>query len=323
MVDGFAITGPVQIDGNRGAERCARTGGQGNDAVGQKNSFIDVVGDEQDGFPALSPDRFDFVLERGASESIERAEWFIQKENLRVHGQGPRHRNPLAHPAREFRRFFVSRRDEVYQGNMVFCMVALLCFGPIGKNLVDCQINIFVDSHPGQQRIRLKNNGAVWASPGHLQIVEGESSAVRGAQPGDQGKQRGFAGARIAHDGHELAAFHRQIDVVQHFGPRRSSIVSLGYVFEFEKCHGAFITWDGRTSVVADCLRCFSCSRCFKPAFRDTHEAVEDKSDDADGHDAEDDVFINERVVLLPEKAAHARPAGEHLRRDNHQPGNP
>ncbi len=40
----------------------------------------------------------------------------------------------------------------------------------------------------------------------------------------------------------------------------------------------------------------------------------------ADGQDAEDDVLVDQAVVFLPEKAAHAGRAGQHLGGDDHEP---
>src|SRR3954470_23310818 len=57
-------------------------------------------------------------------------------------------------------------------------------------------------------------------------------------------------------------------------------------------------------------------------ALDDAHQAIEHEPDQTDGEDAEDDVFVDQAVVLLPQEAAHARAAGQHLDRHDDQPGN-
>src|SRR5262245_35711445 len=60
-----------------------------------------------------------------------------------------------------------------------------------------------------------------------------------------------------------------------------------------------------------------------KLAFDHAHQPVEEKPDHANGKYREEDVGVDETVVLLPQKAAYPRGAGEHLRGNDDQPGNP
>src|SRR6185436_18628193 len=85
MVNRFAIARPGKIDFDPGSERGVWPGAEWNDAVGQKNTFVDVIGDQHNGSFVFLPDAGDFVLQNGARQSVQRAEWFIQEENLRFH----------------------------------------------------------------------------------------------------------------------------------------------------------------------------------------------------------------------------------------------
>src|SRR4051812_9137623 len=60
----------------------------------------------------------------------------------------------------------------------------------------------------------------------------------------------------------------------------------------------------------------------FESALGQAHQSIQYKSHHADGDDAEDDMFVNQRVVLLPQESPHPRPPGQHLGRDDYQPGN-
>src|SRR5215471_3014164 len=57
-----------------------------------------------------------------------------------------------------------------------------------------------------------------------------------------------------------------------------------------------------------------------EPCFGKPHEPVEDEADDANRENREQNMRVDQAVVFLPEKAAHARRAGEHLARDDHEP---
>src|SRR5229473_1772997 len=61
-------------------------------------------------------------------------------------------------------------------------------------------------------------------------------------------------------------------------------------------------------------------SNCPQAGFGQTHQPIEGKAHHPDGQDREEDVRVDQAVVLLPEKTADARRAGEHLARDDRQP---
>ena len=113
VVDGRPVARAVNIHGERWAERGVRAGAQGNNAVGQQNAFVHVVGDEHHGFLILLPDAGDFILQRRAREGVERGEWFIEQEYLRVHRQRSRQAHTLSHAAGKFARTFVARGREI------------------------------------------------------------------------------------------------------------------------------------------------------------------------------------------------------------------
>jgi hypothetical protein len=51
VVDGAAVAWPLDVDLERRPERCPWTRAQGNDAIGEQQRFVDVVGDEDDRAP--------------------------------------------------------------------------------------------------------------------------------------------------------------------------------------------------------------------------------------------------------------------------------
>src|SRR5262249_11540221 len=55
--------------------------------------------------------------------------------------------------------------------------------------------------------------------------------------------------------------------------------------------------------------------------FEIAHHAIQEKANQSDRKNAEQNMRVDKTVVLLPEKASHARRPGEHLARNDYQPG--
>src|SRR4051812_24188147 len=60
----------------------------------------------------------------------------------------------------------------------------------------------------------------------------------------------------------------------------------------------------------------------FESALCEAHKAIEDEPDNPDGYNAEDNMLVDQRVVLLPEKTADSGTAGEHFGRNDDEPRN-
>src|SRR3954453_6101127 len=67
-------------------------------------------------------------------------------------------------------------------------------------------------------------------------------------------------------------------------------------------------------------LRYFS-GAIAEPSREQHQRLLERQADDADGEDGDDDVLDLEVVPFVPDPEPYADAAGEHLRRDDHQPG--
>ena len=78
-------------------------GAHHDDAVGKLDGFVDIVGDEDDGFALRLPDAQQFTAHDEAGDGIERAEGLVEKEHVGVDGQRARHFEPLLHAAGERR----------------------------------------------------------------------------------------------------------------------------------------------------------------------------------------------------------------------------
>src|SRR5439155_8164098 len=101
-----------------------------------------------------------------------------------------------------------------------------------------------------KERVVLKNDSAVGTRVGDFEVVQRDGSGIRLYQAGDQGNQRCLACAGITDNGHELAAFDRQVDVLKH---PVASAVAFRDSFKFEKRHGGFAIYDLRFAISSRC----------------------------------------------------------------------
>ena len=75
--------------------------GEDDDAVGQIDRLVDLVGDEQHGLSGFRPDLQQLLLHRFAGLRVERCERLVHQQDLRVHDQRAREIDALLHAAGE------------------------------------------------------------------------------------------------------------------------------------------------------------------------------------------------------------------------------
>src|SRR6266542_3374235 len=97
------IARPLQRHREGRLDRC---GARGHDhhPVGERDRFLQVVRDEDDGGTGTGPQPQQLVLHEAARLHIEGAEWLVHQHDLRLVHQGLCQRDPLAHAAGELMR---------------------------------------------------------------------------------------------------------------------------------------------------------------------------------------------------------------------------
>src|SRR6266508_1591388 len=97
------IARPLQRHREGRLDRC---GARGHDhhPVGERDRFLQVVRDEDDGGTGTGPQPQQLVLHEAARLHIEGAEWLVHQHDLRLVLQGLCQRDPLAHAAGELMR---------------------------------------------------------------------------------------------------------------------------------------------------------------------------------------------------------------------------
>ena len=157
--------GRGKVDAKLRPQRRVRPGLQRDDAVRHDHAFVHVVGDEHDGFLLLAPDADDLVLQLGAGQRIERAQGFVEQQDVRRCRQRARHRNPLAHAAGKFGGSLVHGGREVHHLHVFLDPRPALRLGRAFEHLIDRQRDVLAHVHPRHQRIALEYHTAVRSRP--------------------------------------------------------------------------------------------------------------------------------------------------------------
>jgi hypothetical protein len=118
LLGGDLVAGPGQVDGDGLADAGGR-GRQDQDAVGQVDRLVDVVGDQQDREAGAVPHLEQQVLQVGPGLSVHRRERLVQQQDLGLVGEGAGDGCPLLHPARQLPRVLAALRAQADRGEGV------------------------------------------------------------------------------------------------------------------------------------------------------------------------------------------------------------
>ena len=158
----------------------------------------------------------------------------IKQEHLGVADQGAPDGNPLPLTTRQQRRaaveqaFQMQRPPDLGGAGQPVGLFHPLHFQRKG--------DVFGHRHMGVKRIGLEHHGDLAIRRGHvgdIAAIDADGAGAGILQPGNQPQQGGFAAARGAEQGAELALFHRQFNVADRL--KRPEI--LGQVAEFDMGH--------------------------------------------------------------------------------------
>jgi hypothetical protein len=167
------------------------------------------------------------VLQVGARQRIESAEWFVEKQYLRLHREGASHGHALPHPAGEFARQFVPRGRKVHNFDVLLDMFAPCLRAPLREDLIHRERDVFKHRKPREQAVVLKNQPALRVGTRDGLAIETHRAGVGRNQAAQQVHKRRFPGTGETDEGDELAALDLEIDVRQNLRPIPSRTVAL------------------------------------------------------------------------------------------------
>ena len=163
---------------------------------------------------------------------VQRAEGFIQQQNLWFNRQRARQRHALLLPAGQLRRKAIRQMRKLYHlqqfghfrfdGRRIWALAARQ-YGQAKRNIVE-----YV--HMAKQRVMLEHK-AHFTVPGmqtaYVGAVKADVPAGLMLQPGDNTQQRGFTGARRPEQRHHLSGRDIQRDIIQHLGATKG-LLNIG-----------------------------------------------------------------------------------------------
>ncbi len=126
----------------------ARMGAEHEDAVGEEDRFLEIMGDEHDGDVDLAPDFQEMRLHVAARLRIERAERLVHQENARLIGERPHNRHALLHAARELVWIGIGKLLEAHE----LQPLQRLLLGLVAAAAVDLEPehHVLLDRQPGK-----------------------------------------------------------------------------------------------------------------------------------------------------------------------------
>ena len=181
--------------------------------IGQEHRLVDAMGDEENRLAILRPDRLKFQIHLVACQRVERAEWFVHEQELRLADQRPVDGDALAHAARKFPReaILITRQaDEIEQRTGLVENRNSAKATEFGS-----QQHIVEGVSPVEQKIALKHDADIERrrmnlTPGHM------DRAIRARlQAGDAFQERTFSAAAGADNADEFAVSDRRADILE------------------------------------------------------------------------------------------------------------
>src|SRR5690348_6042714 len=195
------------------AHDAAGRGAHDDDAVGQIDRLVDIVGDEEDGFAVALPDAQQLRAHHLPDLRIERAERLVHQQDLGLDAERAGDADTLAHSARELMRKMPLEGAQAHHLEMT----ARDFLARLRRKAfqLEAELDVLQDRAPGQEREILEDERAVPAGRGDLASIEADRAGARPQQRRDQHQERALAAAGGADDGHELAVADREVDIVE------------------------------------------------------------------------------------------------------------
>ena len=214
-VDGLAVAGAGQGVDHDLADPGVGAVGHEQDAVGEQDGLVDVVGDHERGLPGVADQAQHLVLQGAAGEGVERAEGLVHQEEGGLDGQGAGDADALLHAARELGRLAVGGVAQADEVEHLVGVVLDLGAGPVLVAAADGEGDVALGGEPGEQGVGLEDDGAVERRAGDLVAVHDDDAGVRRLEAGEDVEDGGLAAAGVADEGDELAALDAEPDVAE------------------------------------------------------------------------------------------------------------
>src|SRR5215470_6260425 len=151
------------------------------------------MGHEQHGFFRLHPDLQQLLLHHFTGLRVERCEWLVHQQDLRVHDQRARKVHALLHAARELVGIMMLEAGKA--DHLDEMRRALLGLARADVEALQSVADIVQHRPPRQQRGILEHDRAVGPRLRHHAAVDQDAARARGNQAVDHREEHGLAAA--------------------------------------------------------------------------------------------------------------------------------
>ena len=191
--------------------------------VGNFHRLFLIVGDEHAGKFQLFMQLTQPAAQLFTHLRIQRAERFIQQQNLRLYRQGARQRHALFLTTGQLRRIAIRQVSQLHHlqqfGHFGFNRRGVGSFA--ARQHGQAKGDVIEHRHMAEQRIVLEDEAhftVAGVHPADVGTVEADMTAGLMLQTGDNSQQGGFSGARGPQQRNHLSGRDIQRDIIQHLG---------------------------------------------------------------------------------------------------------
>src|SRR5712692_10724342 len=183
-----------------------------DDTRGEVDRFLDRMRYQHDGLAFGGQHIEQQILHIRTGLGVERPEWLVHQQKLRLDGIGTRDREPLPHPAGQMLGIGAGEIRQTHQREIVLAdLLPLRSRNMIGLEL-QTEGDVFLDGQPGKNTVFLKDHAAFGTWPVHGSSIEQDLAFGRLLKAGQHIHHRGLAAAGRTNYGNELAI----VDIVGH-----------------------------------------------------------------------------------------------------------
>lgn len=157
--------------------------GDQDDAIGQEQGFVDVVGDQHRSRAVVGGDTLQQGLHIAARDFVQGAEGLIKQQDFGLTHQGSGQRGALCHTARQLRwvpAFGPAQADFPNGRPDPLCLLRASNGGLVLE--VQAEVHVFFERKPGQQARILEDKPGSWMRPGQWLALQAHAAAVRPLQ---------------------------------------------------------------------------------------------------------------------------------------------
>ena len=166
-------------------------GGECDDASGEEEGLVEVVGDEDDGsvLAGVFVEFTEEVLEEGAVDGVKGTEGFVHEEDGCGECECPCDGGALSHASGEFLGEASGGVGESDGGEVVIGECGEFASWAVGVGGLESEDEVFGGGHPGEEGVVLEDDGAVSVGSVDVVGVDGDVSCGWPFESGDESEE--------------------------------------------------------------------------------------------------------------------------------------